>query len=436
MQLVDRDATTQQFAVFPPGPAPAEPGRRSGRPGPRLRRRLLGLAVLLTLGWLAEAAGLLALQSVGFLLLLVAASVLAVATAAIRWGRPPTGWGCVFGRIGTVLGCQLLAVLVVAVGVNNWFDFYSSWTDLLGLGNTSVVIRNAALPGTAAVPTGATAAVDRQFGPPDPGVGRLVSVTVPGARTRLSDHVDVYLPPQYGEPGFAHSRFPVALVLAGYPGSNYGLERWVTFPSTMDTMLHAGRVAPMVLVFSPSALLPPWDTECTDVPGGPQVQTFFAQDLPQWIGAHYRVDRPGSWAVVGVSTGGFCAAKLTLSHPEVFRAGVSMSGTLVAETDPTTGDLFGGSLTVRHDNDPLWRITHLPVPAVSLLLTSTRQERGVYPQLKLFLHKARPPLKVSSIELPFGGHNAGVWRTELPQCLQWMSARLPAVSPVHVGGSR
>ncbi|MFE2170413.1 hypothetical protein ACFXB3_35930, partial [Streptomyces sp. NPDC059447] len=35
---------------------------------------------------------------------------------------------------------------------------------------------------------------------------------------------------------------------------------------------------------------------------------------------------PGGWGLMGVSTGGFCAAKLPLQYPKAFRAG---SGILV-----------------------------------------------------------------------------------------------------------
>ena len=46
---------------------------------------------------------------------------------------------------------------------------------------------------------------------------------------------------------------------------------------------------PMILVMMRPTVAPPRDTECVDVPGGPQTETFFAKDLPDAVSAHYRV---------------------------------------------------------------------------------------------------------------------------------------------------
>ena len=40
---------------------------------------------------------------------------------------------------------------------------------------------------------------------------------------------------------------------------------------------------PMILVMLRPTVAPPRDTECVDVPGGPQTETFFAEDLPQAV---------------------------------------------------------------------------------------------------------------------------------------------------------
>jgi enterochelin esterase-like enzyme len=242
----------------------------------------------------------------------------------------------------------------------------------------------------------------------------------------LSGHALVMLPPQYDEPAFARRRFPVTLVLAGYPGHIGSLEGSLAVPQTVDSLLHSGRMTPMVMVLASPTLVPPRDTECTDIPRGPQVQTFLAQDLPEWVSLHFRVTGAAHWGVLGFSTGGFCAAKLALTHPQVFTAGVSLSGYLTAVTDPTTGDLFAGSTTIRNLNDPLWRVQHLAPPDVSLLLTASREETKVYREVEQLAAAARAPLAVFTIIRPVGGHNAGVWREELPLCLKWLSAVLLA----------
>ena len=50
---------------------------------------------------------------------------------------------------------------------------------------------------------------------------------------------------------------------------------------------------PTILVMLRPTVAPPRDTECVDVPGGPQTETFFAKDLPEAVSEHYRVGHAG-----------------------------------------------------------------------------------------------------------------------------------------------
>src|SRR5690349_11026312 len=88
---------------------------------------------------------------------------------------------------------------------------------------------------------------------------------------------------------------------------------------------------------------PPRDTECTDVPGGPRAETWLTTDAT-------------GWSVMGWSTGGFCAAKLLLRHPTLFHAAVGIGGYYDAETDKSTGNLFGNDPRLRRLNSPLWLV--------------------------------------------------------------------------------
>ena len=71
-----------------------------------------------------------------------------------------------------------------------------------------------------------------------------------------------------------------------------------------------------------------------------------------------RTDRAG-WAILGTSTGGFCAANLAMRHPDRYAAAASLSGYFTAITDRTTGDLYRGDQKLRNENSPLWRLKNL-----------------------------------------------------------------------------
>jgi enterochelin esterase-like enzyme len=181
----------------------------------------------------------------------------------------------------------------------------------------------------------------------------------------------------------------------------------------------------MVLVMLRSSPVYPRDTECTDIPGGPQVQTFLAQDVPWEVTHHYRV-QPSTWGIIGDSTGGYCAAKIAMTDPYVFHAAVALSGYFTTLHDNTTGNLWNGSRVLRELNSPDWRLQHLPAPPVSVLVTTSRDERGPYgiANSRRFLALARPPMQVSSIISAHGGHDLNAWAPLIPRSLAWLSHRL------------
>ncbi|GAA3969762.1 hypothetical protein GCM10022384_21150 [Streptomyces marokkonensis] len=171
----------------------------------------------------------------------------------------------------------------------------------------------------------------------------------------------------------------------------------------------------------------PADGECVDVPRGPQTETFFAKDLPQAVSAHYRVERgTGNWGIVGNSTGGYCALKLALHHPDVYAAGAGLSAYYDAPSDPTTGDLFQGDEGRKNRADLWWYLKNLPAPETSLLVTSSKSGETNYKDTWKFIErvKDRKPTRVSSIILESGGHNFNTWRREIPATLRWLGERL------------
>ncbi len=377
--------------------------------------------------------------------LLVVLGILTVTLPAVTlwaWGRLPAPRPLrVTARLVLVLSSQLAAVLLVAAAANDYGYFYGSWGGLWrGVGEivtgqpaSPVVVRNLTRPGTGpAVPGGLTVTPDTRFSLPKewPTRGRLETIQLQGPITGLHTMGHVYLPPQYFQKRYAHTQFPAAEVFTGYPGSNVQLVKKLKYPRLFLRDLHKHRARPMVLVMMRSAVVMPRDTECTDVPGGPQVETFFAQDVPWEVTHNYRVN-PVGWGAIGDSTGGYCAAKISMMNPYVFHAAVSLSGYFTTLHDNTTGSLWGGSPVVRNLNNLDWRLRHLPAPPVSILVNSSREEGGPLGirNSERFIALARPPLRISTIIEPHGGHDFTTWLPEIPKSLVWLGARLPHAVP-------
>jgi enterochelin esterase-like enzyme len=382
--------------------------------------------------------------------------VAAAGLAGVVWAWPRAGGRSgrhLAGRLGLLAGSQLLVVTAFLTCLNGYFGFISTWSQLFGTDRQPIAASGTGpasgrspadsgpsfmitgvQPGPeprsrllAARPPGGQSGRSRHRAEPGPAVtGRLLQVSMTGPGTGITVRGDyVYLPPQYFQPAYARARFPVVLALTGYPGSAWTLAARLGLPAEAARLVAAGRLPPAVYVMMGSGPALPRDTECTNIPAGPQVETFFAQDVPRLIGQHFRVQAGASgWSALGYSTGGYCAAKLAMLNPYQFRSAVSVAGYYVALRDETTGDLYGGSLGYRHENDLDWRLRKLPAPPVSLLVTSSKVGEDTYPGTLAFLRLVRPPLRVYSLILPEGGHNYGTWSRELPQCLTWLGARI------------
>jgi S-formylglutathione hydrolase FrmB len=134
----------------------------------------------------------------------------------------------------------------------------------------------------------------------------------------------------------------------------------------------------------------------------------------------------GSWAVMGYSSGGFCATNLAVRHPDLFAAAVSIAGYARPAHDHQTGELFGHDVALRDRNTPIWRATHLPPTDIALLLMSSAQDPATYHDAHAMARAARAPMSVTLVSLRHGGHNFEVWRAEEPVAFAWLSARLTA----------
>jgi enterochelin esterase-like enzyme len=268
-----------------------------------------------------------------------------------------------------------------------------------------------------------------QLGPPAVN-GEVLQVSMRGERTGIAVSRDyIYLPPQYFQRAYARARFPVVLALTGYPNDTWSIIKRLALPATAARMVAAKKIKPAIYLMMNVSPALPRDTECTNVPAGLQVFSFFAVDVPRAMEQMFRVQTGRSgWATLGYSTGGYCAAKLAMLAPGQFRNAVAMAGYYNAIKDQTTGNLYGGSAAYQNENNLNWRLEHLPAPPVSVLVTSSRVGERSLPGTLGFMQLIHAPMHGYSLILPQGGHNYRTWDRQLPQSLEWLSRRLsPAV---------
>lgn len=351
------------------------------------------------------------LTSTSFLVTLIVVTALAMIAALLLWNRiPGPGWVRWPARLVMIALCQLTAICVVATWINGSYGLYSSWDDLLGTD-------------TGQNPSTMT-------GPP-PGRAKFTlggdgtrSTYFRGSHSKLAGQVIVWTPPEYDAPGADKTRFPVLMLLHGYPGTP---QSWIDvgdMPGALQQLVQQGSAHPFIVVIpelNPGGV----NTDCTNTPQR-KVADWLAEDVPDLIAKHFRtLAKPKGWGLMGISTGAFCAAKLPLQYPGVFRAGAAL------DPDPLTGD--PGVLTdpvLRERNSPMWLVEHTKKSDVGLFLATSAQDKDSPPeQLAAFTKAAEGSgVRVKTLVHPKGGHNFQTWIAMYPEALGWLSTEIPPPS--------
>ncbi|RAG80357.1 hypothetical protein DN069_38580, partial [Streptacidiphilus pinicola] len=352
------------------------------------------------------------LTGAAFFYTLIVATIVAVVATMFAWGavRGPKAVRAAV-RLGLIGLCQLTAIAVVAVWINNANGLYSSWGDLFGQQDNAGV-------GVAAGDAASAQAASFTGGP-----SGFQRTTLHGAASGMTGEVLVWTPPQYSEPQFKNYSFPVIELLHGIPGSP---ETWIKgggMPGPIESLMASGKMKPALVVIpriNPNGI----NTDCTDV-GKIRNGTWLDTDVPNLVKKDFRVlgDSRG-WGLVGDSTGGYCATKLVLQHPESFGTAVALS----------PDDFHGDPTTVRDKNvlaaqNPLALIKKTgPQANVSILIATTAHDRWSTPQNAQALRAAAKfPVTVEQpIILKDGGHNWGTWEALFPVVLPWLSQQLDA----------
>ncbi|WP_225846195.1 esterase family protein [Streptomyces sp. HPF1205] len=351
------------------------------------------------------------LTSRWFAVLLFVIAIGAMAGAVILWSkvRGPRPLK-VAARVGMIVLCQITAILVVMVMVNNQYGFYASWDDLLGNANS----------GGKATPTATTTPVrpDYRVRFTDYSQG-FQRASVRGWDSGTKGDVIVWLPPQYGKKEFAHTRFPVIEVLHGIPGTPHSFLRGMRLGQIMQDEITAGRAEPAILVL-PTITPDRVNTGCADVPGKSKVGTWLTDDVVKTVEHNFRaLPAPRGWAVMGISTGGYCAARLALEYPNRFAAGAAL-----APDNPADG--------VR---SPLW-LARNTRPDTQLLVESSLQDPESPPAYAdQITVAAQPPTVVTTMRVKNGGHNWKTWGRMFPDAFTWVSGRIEAPRAVPLAPS-
>ncbi len=369
-----------------------------------------------------------------FLSLVVFVTVAAFVALVVLWpslaGRDPRR---IAARVGLLLAVNALVLLTAATQLNAQFLFFADWTDLKGAlfgTQTATALHrgsNAANAASRAV-HGSAATAGGQL-PSLPSGADVLTYTVHGRVSGLVGTIVVELPPGYRDPANAAVRYPVLESFHGYPGTP---NQWIG-PMGLGSAVAqqvAARHLRESLIVAPQLEFPGGvDTECVNGSSGlPQVETWLALDVPNWVTHTLRVaTNRASWATIGLSAGGWCAAMVTMLHPAQYAAAIVMGGYFRPEFSPLYEPYPPGSrLAARYD---LVALAQRSPPPVAIWLETSHIDAVSYGSSAAFLKVVKPPLAVNATVLQHAGHRLSLWQGLLPASLAWLGTNVPGFRP-------
>ncbi|QTE01039.1 alpha/beta hydrolase [Streptomyces cyanogenus] len=364
-----------------------------------------------------------------FLYLTVVLSVVALVLPLVLWSRMrgPRPLRAA-ARVLMLLFAQGTAVTLVFVLVNNQNNLYDNWADLLGTGDHVQQAADLGRDGTGGISVKRLPKVRQTFtAAHGPGMNAAGGVRVTQLKGRVSGvnaEVYVWLPPQYGEPAYRHTRFPVVELLPGYPGSAKAWFGAMKAHEQLLPLMRSGQVAPFILVAPRTNLLAGVDTGCANIPGQVNADTWLSIDVPKMVTDNFRAQpAPRGWAVAGYSAGAHCAVKLAVAHPDRYRAAVSMSGynDPIGERD----SLAAQSPALRAANNPYLLLRKAAVPPRVALYLSGQSGDGYQAGMALeSIAKAPTTVRVVLLPRSAGGHTMALWRPQVDTVFRWLTLQM------------
>ena len=306
--------------------------------------------------------------------------------------------------------CGTLSIVVAMTGgiaaVNYYYGYYTTWGAMWadfhgGTGGLGTITAQ-----------GSTSAIVS---------GRIGWTDLPGKLSGYDRKGLVYLPPQYGEAKYARTKFPVVELFHGSPGTPLAWSSVLHISQVADSLLAKHLIGPMILV------MPSIDGSghnYQDCVNGPNVndETYLTKDVRADVFAHYRVSHdPYEWGVAGYSSGGYCAANMSLRHPSSFGAAAIINGYFRAADGPAAGALNHSQL-LEAANSPLYlaeRLTPNSTPLPAFWVAAGTHDKSDYQPAAVFTAAMNRAESVPFVKFN-AGDTANAWSAALPVALTWL----------------
>ena len=321
-----------------------------------------------------------------------------------------------FLRLFVILLCQLLLLTTVALSINRSNGFYSSWDDLMGKTVDYSAVAASSFKTTSLSPSilkGGQTSLAGQV---------ILKEIVKGEQSGIANVVYLVLPKvivdqiKSGKPINLESTKLVEF-LAGYPSQP---EIWLRSLNIAKALAASEKAMPGISIIG---VIPAVnvagneDLECMNFPnGGVQTETWLTTDLHTFVNHRLGISTT-QWGLMGVSTGGWCSAMLSIKHEDLFYGAVSIAGYYRPALSKKTDPVVKAQLVEEY---AFSKLESAMVGRMQMLLIASAGDTYSFKETSNFRASNHPSIDYTYIEIASGGHNARVWISQLSGALAWL----------------
>jgi hypothetical protein len=319
-------------------------------------------------------------------------------------------------RLSLVLLCQILLVATAGISINRSNEFYASWSDLLGNGvdysSVAIPSNTTSLPDISILKNGQESVAGQL----------IIKEIVKGEKSGVSNVVYLILPRSTVNSIKNHqpidlTRTKIIEFLTGYPSQpsswlkSLGITKALAASEKANPSFSIIGVIPAVNVAGTK------DLECMNFPNtGTQAETWLSTDVHSFVSNRLGISST-RWGLMGVSTGGWCSAMLSIKHENLFYGAVSIAGYYRPALAKTTEPKVKAQLDADYD---FLKLETAMTGKMDMLLIASVGDIYSYRETKRFLALAHPNMNYQYLEIPTGGHNSGVWIPKFGVALDWL----------------
>ncbi|MGV9188506.1 alpha/beta hydrolase [Arcanobacterium canis] len=218
-------------------------------------------------------------------------------------------------------------------------------------------------------------------------------------------------------------------LLPSFPGAPDLMPNQLHLDAVLTRAINAGELPPTMVVIAHVAV-DSHEPDTFDLPGRPKVATWVGRDIPAMLVANFPVSTDAkSWAIGGMSAGGFSGPVLGALLGDTFANIMSFSGADRAELGGIAR--AGGELAQR------FSLTSLVAkrPELNVWAYAAGNEyfggQAVGGLAKLALSNKRTGSTVL-LHDPYASHSWASWGDIFPQCISWFGEVLAGARPVSL----